>query len=221
MQERTENSENLLIKKNKEVRKRLSFLDYDEEDTFAKSNRNVSQSETLIAGHSSDQIHADATALVSNIENNNDSVLNSQCTEKNNNDTSPERNYASGIRNLTKKSLKLHSDVIPETDLEEDEEDVCNTTFTQHLNQKLESDSQSSSLERSTRRSSKNAIITITTKYKPPSPRRIRESMTMYGIPKCRSQKPFFGNKLDLAKQKESLNTNASYFDVPAFKSSL
>jgi len=45
--------------------------------------------------------------------------------------------------------------------------------------------------------------------------------MTMYGIPKCRSQKPFFGNKLDLAKQKESLNTNASYFDVPAFKSSL
>jgi len=45
--------------------------------------------------------------------------------------------------------------------------------------------------------------------------------MTMYGIPKCRSQKPFFGNKLDLAKQKESLNTNASYFDEPMFKSSL
>jgi len=207
-----------LIKKNKEVRKKLSFLD-DEENTFAKSDRNVSQSETLIAGHSSDQTHADATAL-SNIESSNANVLNSQCTEKSNNDTSPERNYASDIRNLTKKSLKLHSDIIPETDLEEDEEDVCNITFTQHLNQKLESDSQSSSLERSTRRSSKNAIITITTKYKPPSPGRIRESMTMYGIPKYRSQKPFFSNKLDLEKQKESLNTNASYF-VPAFKSSL
>lgn len=217
--QRSENSENLLIKKSKEIRKRLSFLNYDEEDTLTKSDHNMSQSETLITpGHSREQ---DATALVSSNENSNDSVQNSQCTEKSNNDTSPERNYASGIRNLAKKSMKFHDDIIPETDLDEDEEDVCNITFTQHLNQKIDSDSQSLSLERSIHRSSRNAIITITTKYKPPSPGRILESMTMYGIPKCRSQKPFFGNKLDLAKQKESLNANASYFNVPAFKSSL
>lgn len=222
-EQRTENSENSLAKKNKEVRKRLSFLDYDEEDILTKADHNVSQSETSIAlEHSSDQVHADTTVFISNNENSNDSVCpNSQYTGKSNDDTSPERNYASGIRNLTKKSTKLHNDIIPETDLDEDEEDVCNTTFTQHLNQKIESDSQSLSLERNIRRSSKNAIITITTKYKPPSPKRILESMSMYGIPKCRSQKPFFSNKLDLAKQKESLNTNASYFDVPAFKSSL
>ncbi|KYN29250.1 DNA polymerase zeta catalytic subunit [Trachymyrmex cornetzi] len=220
-QKGTESSEKSLIKTNKEVRKRLSFLDY-EEDIFIESDHNKNQSETLIAlGHSSNQVYAEATTLISSNANSDDSVPNSQCTEKSINYVSPERNYASDIRNLAKKFIKTHSDVIPETDLDDDEEDVCNIIFTQHLNQKIESDSQSSSSERRARRSSKNAIITITTKYKPPSPRRILESMTMYGIPKCRSQKPFFGNKLDLAKQKESSNTNAPYFDEPAFKSSL
>ncbi|XP_018398536.1 PREDICTED: DNA polymerase zeta catalytic subunit [Cyphomyrmex costatus] len=217
-QDGTENSEKL-IKTNKEVRKRLSFLDYDEEDTFVKSDHNVNQSKTLTTQHSNN--HIDTITFISSNANSDDSVPNSQCTEKSINDISPERDYASDIRNLAKKFIKSHSDVIPETDLDDDEEDVCNTTFTQHLNQKIESDSQSSSLDRRTCHSSKNAIITITTKYKPPSPRRICESMTMYGIPKCRSQKPFFGNKFDLAKQKEFLNTNAPYFDEPAFKSSL
>ncbi|XP_018317331.1 DNA polymerase zeta catalytic subunit [Mycetomoellerius zeteki] len=220
-QKGTESNEKSLIKTNKEIRKRLSFLD-DEEDTFVKSGHNDNQSETLITlGYSSNQVHAEATTLISGNANSDDSVPNSQCTEKSINDISPERNYASDIRNLAKKFIKIHSDVIPETDLDDDEEDVCNTTFTQHLNQKIESDSQSSSSERRAHRSSKNAIMTITTKYKPPSPGRILESMTMYGIPKYRSQKPFFGNKLDLAKQKESLNSNAPYFDEPAFKSSL
>lgn len=221
-EQRIENIENSLIRKNKEIRKRLSFL--DEEDTLAKTDHNISQSETSIAlGHSSNQEQANAIAFVSINENNDassndDSVPNSQCTEKSNNGTSPERNYASDIRNLAKKSM--HNDIIPETDVDEDEEDICNTTFTQHLNQKIESDSQRSSLDWSSRHSSKNTI-TITTKYKPPSPERIRKSMTMYGIPKCRWQKPFFSNKHDLAKQRESSNTNASYFDAPAFKSSL
>ncbi|KYM93032.1 DNA polymerase zeta catalytic subunit [Atta colombica] len=218
-----ESNEKSFIKMNKEVRKRLSFLDedYDEEDTFVESDCNKNQSETLIAlGHSSNQVHAEATTLISSNANSDDSVPNSQCTEKNINDVSPERNYASDIQNLAKKFIKTHS-VIPETDLDDDEKDVCNITFTQHLNQKIGSDSQSSLSEQRARRSSKNVIITITTKYKPPCPGRILESMTMYGIPKCRSQKPFFGNKLDLAKQKESLNTNASYFDEPMFKSSL
>lgn len=204
------------------MRKRLSFLDYDEEDTTAKTDHNISQSEISIA-HSSNQIQADAIALGSinennDVSNNDDSIPNSQCTEKSNNGTSPERNYASNIRNLAKRSM--HNDIIPETDVDEDEEDICNTTFTQHLNQKIESDSQRSSSDWSSRHSSKNTI-TITTKYKPPSPERIRKSMTMYGIPKCRWQKPFFGNKYDLAKQRESLNTNVSRFDAPAFKSSL
>ncbi|XP_036146254.1 DNA polymerase zeta catalytic subunit isoform X2 [Monomorium pharaonis] len=215
-EQKSKNSENSLIEKSKEIRKRLSF--WEEEDAFTKSDHNASQSETLIASGRKDQ---DTIALVSSNENSNDSFLNSQCTEKSNNDTSPERNYASGVQNLVKKSIKFHDDIIPETDLDEDEEDVCNITFTQHLNQKIESDSQSSSLERSSRHSSRNTIITITTKYQPPSPGRILETMTMYGIPKCRSLKPFFSDKLDLAKQKESSNANAPYFDVPAFKSSL
>ncbi|KAG5327593.1 REV3L polymerase, partial [Pseudoatta argentina] len=222
-QKGTESIEKSFIKTNKEVRKRLSFLDYDEEeDTFVESDCNKNQSETLIAlGHSSNQIHEETAILISSNANSDNSVPNSQCTEKSINDVSPERNYTSDIQNLAKKFIKTHNDVIPETDLDDDEEDVCNITFTQHFNQKIESDSQSSLSEQRAHRSSKNAIITITTKYKPPSPGRILESMTMYGIPKCRSQKPFFGNKLDLAKQKEFLNTNAPYFDEPAFKSSL
>ncbi|KAG5322010.1 REV3L polymerase, partial [Acromyrmex heyeri] len=220
-QKGTESIEKSFIKTNKEVRKRLSFLDYDEEeDTFVESDCNKNQSETLIAlGHSSNQVHEETAILISSNANSDNSVPNSQCTEKSINDVSPERNYTSDIQNLAKKFIKTHSDVIPETDLDDDEEDVCNITFTQHLNQKI--DSQSSLSEQRAHRSSKNAIITITTKYKPPSLGRILESMTMYGIPKCRSQKPFFGNKLDLAKQKEFLNTNAPYFDEPAFKSSL
>ncbi|XP_011689534.1 PREDICTED: uncharacterized protein LOC105451038 [Wasmannia auropunctata] len=76
-EERMENNENLLIKTNKEVRKRLSFL--EEEDAFAKLSHNISQSErSLIAlGHSSDQGHVDATTLVPGDENSNDSVPNS------------------------------------------------------------------------------------------------------------------------------------------------
>lgn len=203
-----------MIKKNKEVRKRLSFLDYDKEDTLAKMD--ISQSETSIAPErSSEQVQADTIVRISSNENSDDSIPNSQCTEKNNNGASPERNYASDIRN------SIHNDIIPETDVDEDEEEACNTTFTQHLNQKIKSDSQSSSSERNSHCSLKNAIITITTKYKPPSPERIQKTLTMYGIPKCRWQKPFFSNKLDLAKQRESLNTKASYFDAPAFKSSL
>ncbi|KMQ94289.1 dna polymerase zeta catalytic subunit-like protein [Lasius niger] len=220
-EQRMENNENLLVKKTKEIRKRLSFLNYDEmENTLVESDRHASQSKNLIAfEHPIDQVRADAITISFNNENSDNSVPNSQQTEKSNNDTSPERNYASGIHNLEKKNLMIFHDIIPETDLE-DEDDVCNTTFTQHVNDKIENDSQCS-LGRNIHRSRRNALITITTKYKPPSTERILESMTLYGIPKCRWQKPFFGNKVDFAKQKESSNTNTLRFDVPTFKSSL
>ncbi|XP_072748534.1 DNA polymerase zeta catalytic subunit [Anoplolepis gracilipes] len=223
-EKKMENSENSLVNKTKAIRKRLSFLNYNEiENTSVESDHYMSRSENLIAfEHPIDQTHAEAIAISSNNENSDNSVPNSQQSEKSNNDTSPERNYASSIRNLAKDKITFH-DIIPETDLDEDEDedDVCNTTFTQHINEKIENDSQCFSLERNIHRSRRNRLITITTKYKPPTTERILESMTLYGIPKCRSQKPFFGNKLDYAKQKESSNTNTLRFDVPTFKSSL
>ncbi|XP_029174369.1 DNA polymerase zeta catalytic subunit [Nylanderia fulva] len=219
-EQRMKNSENLLVKKTKEIRKKLSFLNDDEmESTLVESDHHASRSENLIE-HSVDQVREDPIAISFNNENSDNSVFNSQQTEKSNNDTSPERNYASGIRNSAKTSLTLH-DIIPETDLDEDEDEVCNTTFTQHVNEKLENDSQCLSLERNIHQSRRNALITITTKYKPPSTERILESMTLYGIPRCRWQKPFFGNKVDFSKQKESSNMNSLRFDVPTFKSSL
>lgn len=209
----------------KEVRKRLSFLDNNDkvENTFAESNRAASQCESFSAtGRMVDETYADATVLSFSNKNDEDSVsIGSQHTEKSNSDTSPERNYGS-VKHKLRKSMKVH-DIIPETDFE-DEEDTCNTTFSQCINKKLEDqNSQSLSLDMSIAPSPKNASITITTKYKPPDPERIRESMTLYGIPKCRSQKPFFSNKCDLAKQKESASTSTSTacFDAPAFKSSI
>lgn len=196
------------------------------EDTIAESDHLTRQPENLIASQLVDQAHTGATAFPFEMkmkrnsnENDDDSFSNSLYTQRSIS-TSPERHYASSIDNLAKISKKVH-DIIPETDLDEDDEDACNQTFTQHINQKMESDSQSVSLERTICSSPRNKLITITTKYKPPSSERILKSMTLYGIPKCRWQKPFFGNKLDLAKQKESLSANTSYFDIPVFKSSL
>ncbi|RLU15029.1 hypothetical protein DMN91_012916 [Ooceraea biroi] len=203
----------------KEVRKRLSFLNHDEVEN-TESNHPASQSERLAAiGHFVDQAYADATVL-SFSNKNDDSVSSSQRTEKSNSDTSPERNYSSNIRKLARRSMQGR-DIIPETDFE-DEEDTCDTTFTQSVNKKIENFSQSLSLEVSSiARSPRNASITITTRYKPPDPERVLRSMTLYGIPRCRAQKPFFSNKCDLRKQKESASTSSAYFDVPAFKSSL
>lgn len=201
------------------VRKRLYFSHYDEvENTFAESEHRANQSESSVAfGHLVDKTHADATTFSSS--NDEDNVPSSQHTEVSD-DTSPERNHASNVRNVKSRLRKLHDDVIPETDLDEDEEDICNTTFTQRVSQKMKSDSQSLLSQRNIR-SSSNALITITTKYKPPDPERIVESMALYGIPKCRAKKPFFSNKLDLAQHKKSSSANAPSFDVPAFKSSL
>lgn len=200
------------------VRKRLYFLNYDEvENTVTESEHRASQSEGPIAReHLVNETHADATTFSSN--NDEDVVPSSQHTEVSN-DTSPERNHASNVRNVGGRLKQLH-DIIPETDLDEDEEDACNTTFTLHVSQKMESGSQTFLSQRSVR-SASNVLITIATKYKPPDPERIIESMAMYGIPKCRAEKPFFSNKLDLAKHRESSNANALCFDVPAFKSSL
>ncbi|XP_020282558.1 DNA polymerase zeta catalytic subunit isoform X2 [Pseudomyrmex gracilis] len=217
--QRTKNNETSSVRrKPEEVRKRLSFLNNDdvESTTFAESDR---RSENLIVpGRSIDQIHADATIFSFSNEEGDDGVPSSQRSEKSNDTLSPERNYASCIRNSTKRSMKFH-DVIPETDVDEDEEDAYNTTFSQHISKKIENNSQNFLLERSIHQL--NRLITITTMCEPPSYDRIVETMSLYGIPKCRSQKPFFSNKLDLVKQKEFSNKNAPNFDVPAFKSSL
>lgn len=223
-EQRTQDTEHLVLKGGKEVRKRLYFLNHDElENTIAESSlQHASQSENLITlEHSVERTDVDAVMFSSSNESEiEDIVPSSPHTKKTDDDMSPDRSYASGCQknNLTKELMKVH-DVIPETD--EDEEDVCNTTFSQYINQKLENDSQSSSLGKDIYQSPKDITVTITTKYNPPTPERILESMTLYRIPKCKSKKPFFSNKSDLMKQKDSLNKNILYFDIPAFKSSL
>ncbi|XP_032687505.1 DNA polymerase zeta catalytic subunit isoform X2 [Odontomachus brunneus] len=217
-EQKARSNEDSLIKGSIAVRKKLHFSHYDEvENIFTAPEHRANQFESSIAfGHLIDKVHADATTFSSS--NDEDNVPSSQYTEVSD-DTSPERNHASNIRNVKSTLRKLHDDVIPETDLDEDEEeDVCNTTFTQRVSQKMKSQTL---LSQRSVRSSRDALITITTKYKPPDPEKIEESMALYGIPKCRMEKPFFSNKLDLAKHKKSSSANAPSFDVPAFKSSL
>lgn len=202
-------------------------MNYDEtKNTSAELNQRASQSENFITfEHLVDQAHADANIFSCSNENDEDNVSSSQYTERTDNDISPDRNYVSRVHNLANKSMKFQDYIIPETpdiaDIDEDEENICQTTFTQYINQKAESDSQNFSSDKSTYRSPKDALIIVTTKYKSPSSERISQSMALYGIPKCRADQPFFSNMLDLVKQKESLNTNTSYFDVPAFKSNI
>lgn len=219
-QQGIKSSEDSLIKRNVVVRKRLHFSNYDEvESIFADSKHHANQSESSIAfGRLIDEVHIDATTFSSS--NDEDTIPSSQHTEISN-DMSPERNHASSIHNGKSRLRKIHDDIIPETDLDEDyEDDVCNMTFTQRVSQKMESDSQTLSLQKNIHLPS-NSLITITTKYKPPDPARIVESMALYDIPKCRAEKPFFSNKFDLAKYKESSNAKALFFDIPTFKSGL
>lgn len=216
--QKAENNETSSIRKPEEIRKRLSFLNDEVENTFAESDR---QFENLIVSRNSiDQIQADATVFSFSNEKD-DCIPSSQHTEKSNDTLSPERNYASGkLLNSVKCSIY---DVIPETDLDEDEEDAHNITFSQHINERIKNNSQGFPLERSIHQLSlMNRLITLTTKCKPPSYDGILETMPLYNISKCRlqSQKPFFSNKLDLMKQKES-NKNDLNFNVSEFKSSL
>ncbi|XP_014475827.1 PREDICTED: DNA polymerase zeta catalytic subunit isoform X2 [Dinoponera quadriceps] len=194
------------------VRKRLYFSSNDEVENTVTGSEGQPRS-SIALGRLVDE--ADATIFSSG--NDEDTLVSSQHTQISNDTTSPERGDASGISNARKRfGRHLVNDVIPETD---EDEDACDTTFTQHVSQKTRSQTPSSSRRSARSSSDRRALITITTKHRPPDPGRIAESMESYGIPRCRAERPFFGDKVDLARHRESASTSS--FDVPAFKSSL
>ncbi|XP_054001717.1 DNA polymerase zeta catalytic subunit isoform X1 [Hylaeus anthracinus] len=105
----------------------------------------------------------------------------------------------------------------------ESENDICNITYTQYLNEKLKSQLDNPNSVSVEIRSgiTKDKIISITTKYNPPSRERVINTMKTYDISECKSSGPFFSNKVDLVKQKESSNKNTSINDSISFKSNL
>ncbi|XP_034191284.2 DNA polymerase zeta catalytic subunit [Osmia lignaria lignaria] len=122
------------------------------------------------------------------------------------------------IPNTSKQNINTYVDDLKNETLQinendEDEEDICNMTYTQYLNRKLEIESNTPtplSLDVTKRR-----LITIITKFNPPSKERIINSMKIYGCCRSKSVAPFFSNKVDLIKQKENSN---KINDVVPFK---
>ncbi|CAL7952234.1 unnamed protein product [Xylocopa violacea] len=137
--------------------------------------------------------------------------------------------YKYNLPNTSKNNVDLCMDNVSdktslfnEEDINDDEEDICNMTYTQYLNQKLESDLSTPnvmSLE-SISKITENKLITITTRFNPPSRERIINSLRMYNILESKYKVPFFSNKTDSIKQKESSN-KSNINDIVPFKSCL
>ncbi|XP_012150991.1 DNA polymerase zeta catalytic subunit isoform X2 [Megachile rotundata] len=123
---------------------------------------------------------------------------------------------------IIKQSINTYEDDIQDKTVHinennEDEEDFCNMTYTQYLNSKLEIELNTPTLLslESTSDATKKSLVTITTKFNPPSKERIINSMKMYGLAKVKSDTLFFSNKVDLIKQKEHSN---KITDIVPFK---
>lgn len=217
-------------RKNKEVRKRLDFL-------------NVNEKKIDFIKDDIDECYPEHLSLTEEIttprKNNNPDASEIDFTSSENcmkTDTRKckEVAYERNLQNVSKNNVDLCIDSASEKTTQtyeeenfetliEDEEDVCNMTFTQYLSKKIESELDQpncASLETASG-IARNKSITIITKFNPPSRERIISSMKMYDISGCKSTGPFFSNKIDLIKQKENSNKNNSISDLVPFKSSL
>ncbi|CAK9831820.1 DNA polymerase zeta catalytic subunit [Anthophora retusa] len=209
------------IKTQKEVCKRLNFV-------------NTCVEEIKSVNDSTDECHFGNLSLIEERINdsceNNDSASNSIhyenciCTRKNETINS-EINLPSTSKNF----VDLHVDrvlnktpLISEKDVDTEEEDIYNMTYTQYLSKKLESELDTPNVVslQSTSDITGRKLITITTKFNPPSRQRISNSMQTYGISRSKFIVPFFSNKADLLKERDNSSRN-SINNVTHFKCSL
>ncbi|KAK2584377.1 hypothetical protein KPH14_006763 [Odynerus spinipes] len=122
------------------------------------------------------------------------------------------------IDSLVNPPVQIDDPDVSESDLEEN---ICNITFTQYIEEKIRNENQSSqSSHTSTDQTNKN-LITITPKFNPPTREHVLQSLAKCGISKSMQKEPFFSNKLDLIKQKEMPSNTFNFSSIPSFKSSL
>ncbi|KOC60944.1 DNA polymerase zeta catalytic subunit [Habropoda laboriosa] len=211
------------IKTQKEVRKRLNFV-----NTYAEEIKSVNDSTV--------ECHFENLSLTEETINdsceNNDSASNSIhskhcikiCTRKDD-----KINCELNLPSTSKNNLDLYMDsvlnktpLISDKDVNTEEEDTCNMTYTQYLSKKLESELGTPNvvLLQNTTDITKRKLITITTKFNPPKRERIRNSMQTYDISQSKFIVPYFSNKVDLIKERENSNKN-NINDVVYFKCSL
>ncbi|XP_043266558.1 uncharacterized protein DNApol-zeta isoform X2 [Venturia canescens] len=89
------------------------------------------------------------------------------------------------------------------SDENENDDDVCNVTFTQFIETQKSQEDATSFMCLEGERDEFNKKIIIIPKFKPPSRERVVETMEQYGIKKFRNQEPFFSESVDVPKQKE------------------
>lgn len=106
------------------------------------------------------------------------------------------------------------------------EDDLCNVTFTQYLNSHEMTQQQNLFSNSNRTLSDSKKIITIVPKFNSPTVKQIIDTMEIYNIPKFKNLEPFFSNQADAPGQKElahkMLNVpGKGVTDLSAFKSSM
>ncbi|KAK0164996.1 hypothetical protein PV328_003555 [Microctonus aethiopoides] len=106
------------------------------------------------------------------------------------------------------------------------EDDLCDVTFTQYLNSHEMTQQQNLFSNSNRTLSDSKKITTIVPKFNSPTVKQIIDTMEIYNIPKFKNLEPFFSNQADAPGQKElahkMLNVpGKGVTDLSAFKSSM
>ncbi|XP_076686257.1 DNA polymerase zeta catalytic subunit isoform X1 [Andrena cerasifolii] len=213
---------NIKDKSNKEVRKRLNFLNVNEKKIDPVKD-NIDESEHLALTEeimNESRENASANVSIMNFTHHQSVMKTYMGEDEKVNDE--DKTLDLRVDSFSDETLQANEEGNIEAPLD-DEEDVCDMTFTQYLSKKLESESDVANVlsVETTSDTTKDKLITITTKFNPPSRERIVNSMKMYDISGCKSTAPFFSNRVDLIKQEENSRKNSSLSDSVPFKSSL
>ncbi|XP_043513562.1 DNA polymerase zeta catalytic subunit [Frieseomelitta varia] len=216
---------------NKQIRKKLSFINVsNKEITSMKDDidlKNLSPTQIIHNTHKSNDY---INILFMDSNRGNSIKLHTKENEKVNYEynlpNTSKNNVDFYLNNTLNKMPLMHKNINKtedeDKDEDEDEENICNMTYTQYLSRKLELESNIPSVTSLKSTSDTDIkLITITTKFNPPSKERIINSMKTYDI-KSKLDTLFFSNKIDLLKlkQKENWSNNNIHKIIP-FKCSL
>ncbi|XP_033359332.1 DNA polymerase zeta catalytic subunit isoform X5 [Bombus vosnesenskii] len=215
----------IILKNNKQICKKLNFMNINNKEiSSVKDNiyfENLSLTKEII-----DNIHKSNNSISI-------STMNSKChgnSIKLHTRENEKVNYEYNLPSTSRDNVNLYLDntsdqmslIHKNIDEDEDEEDVCNMTYTQYLNGKLESESNTPNIMALKDISGiETKLITITSKFNSPSRERIINSMKMYDILESKFNSLFFSNKIDLIKFKQRKNLSNNIYKVIPFKCSL
>ncbi|XP_017759644.1 PREDICTED: DNA polymerase zeta catalytic subunit [Eufriesea mexicana] len=222
---RTDIKTQVICKNNKDVRKRLSFVNTNiEEISPLKDNTDkycfnkLSLREKIL--NDTDKSNDSAISFIMNSIDNKNSIQSDMKEDE-------KVNYKHDLPSTSKTNVHLYVDNVSNKislmNRNTDEGNIYNMTYTQYLNRKLEFELNTSNITslESTSGVIKTKLIIITTKFNPPSKERIINSMKTYNILTSKYSIPFFSNKVDFIKFKQGGNLSNSIYNITPFKCSL